>query len=650
MAPSLHALAQTRKGSSGKAAAAIGMAEKVAAVLPVELAVALGLKDGGDAERNGDSGVAGRTDKPSDGKSEESVTALKTHSKVSERVELVRLARASVEFRVARRNYHVDLERAAHADAKAIAGGNVLASVSTAAVIARRPGVVGGAAGKKWSTVDKSRGGYNAVVNLGGAPAAVSETKEGSPHAPRDVDNADIRKKYAGDSTAGTPCDSDSPFKVPHGLRTLVGGRGATLGDLLQARLTATPRVPKVGPAEVMVRVLRENQARAVAARAELDSLLLFDALPPPLRGARTLCVHASTHGKDNSAIGCEGDGGPGSARSGGSATVEAAVSGAAFIESFDAASTLASCDAVSHSSPSLRSSRTIDVHAARLRELRPLMTRAIRRRRLLLRRHWEELGAEYAWHHNVWQGELARWEEKMEEEEAMEDGGAVGVTGNDAGGDATGAGNGIGGGGLGAGGRGERRGGRRLSDVVRTDYEEAEVVKKFEDKHKEEERIRKGAVDVPSMLTTVERRQLPEYIDEVNSRGTTDGLPARCAGLDPSVPCEAGCNCVAAAETERKRSNLWTDVEKCIFLDKFLQHPKNFMRISSFLPRKSPEDVVQFYYDSKTSIDYKALLKEAVNRSKVDVVLVMHFCTSLQVHRCMGSLHSCLALRLPET
>ncbi|CAM9936598.1 unnamed protein product, partial [Scytosiphon promiscuus] len=164
---------------------------------------------------------------------------------------------------------------------------------------------------------------------------------------------------------------------------------------------------------------------------------------------------------------------------------------------------------------------------------------------------------------------------------------------------------------------RSERRAGRRLSDVVRSDYEEAEVVKKFEDKHKEEERIRKGAVEVPSMLTAVERRQLPGYRDSWNSRGTTDGLPARCRGLPAGAPCPAGCNCPAAMEAERKRSNLWTDVEKCIFLDKFLQHPKNFMRISSFLPRKSPEDVVQFYYDSKTSIDYKTLLKEAVNRNK---------------------------------
>ncbi|CAM9933063.1 unnamed protein product, partial [Ectocarpus fasciculatus] len=242
------------------------------------------------------------------------------------------------------------------------------------------------------------------------------------------------------------------------------------------------------------------------------------------------------------------------------------------------------------------------------------------------LRRRWEKLGDQYAGLHNAWHVDMLRWEEKMEEEEAKEAASASGGAGEGDDGDAAWGpvgGGGGGGGGSGSGGghgaslRSERRGGRRLSDVVRSDYEEAEVVKKFEDKHKEEERIRKGAVEVPSMLTAVERRQLPEYRDSWNSRGTTDGLPARCRGLPADAACPAGCNCPAAVEAKRKLSNLWTDVEKCIFLDKFLHHPKNFMRIASFLPRKSPEDVVQFYYDSKTSIDYKTLLKEAVNRNK---------------------------------
>jgi len=61
----------------------------------------------------------------------------------------------------------------------------------------------------------------------------------------------------------------------------------------------------------------------------------------------------------------------------------------------------------------------------------------------------------------------------------------------------------------------------------------------------------------------------------------------------------------------------LWTDVEKIIFLDKFVQYPKNFSRIAMFLSRKRPRDCVAFYYDTKYEIDYKALLREHQQRRR---------------------------------
>lgn len=67
----------------------------------------------------------------------------------------------------------------------------------------------------------------------------------------------------------------------------------------------------------------------------------------------------------------------------------------------------------------------------------------------------------------------------------------------------------------------------------------------------------------------------------------------------------------------EQKRSNIWTDMEKCIFLDRFLQHPKDFRKIASFLRNKSTKDCVAFYYDSKQSVPYKKALKEFVMRRK---------------------------------
>ena len=54
--------------------------------------------------------------------------------------------------------------------------------------------------------------------------------------------------------------------------------------------------------------------------------------------------------------------------------------------------------------------------------------------------------------------------------------------------------------------------------------------------------------------------------------------------------------------EEERSHINPWSDIEKCIFLDRFLQHPKDFKKIASFLKNKSTRDCVAFYYDSKQS------------------------------------------------
>lgn len=49
--------------------------------------------------------------------------------------------------------------------------------------------------------------------------------------------------------------------------------------------------------------------------------------------------------------------------------------------------------------------------------------------------------------------------------------------------------------------------------------------------------------------------------------------------------------------EAEHKQLNLrnaWSQVEREAFRDKYLQHPKNFGQIASFLPRKSVRDCVR--------------------------------------------------------
>lgn len=62
---------------------------------------------------------------------------------------------------------------------------------------------------------------------------------------------------------------------------------------------------------------------------------------------------------------------------------------------------------------------------------------------------------------------------------------------------------------------------------------------------------------------------------------------------------------------------NCWSDMEKCIFLDRFLQFPKDFHRIASFLRNKTTKDCVAFYYNSKQMVPYKGALKEHMMRRK---------------------------------
>lgn len=61
----------------------------------------------------------------------------------------------------------------------------------------------------------------------------------------------------------------------------------------------------------------------------------------------------------------------------------------------------------------------------------------------------------------------------------------------------------------------------------------------------------------------------------------------------------------------ERQLLNVWTPSEKEIFREKYLQHPKNFGLVASYLDRKTVSDCVQYYYLSKKSENYKQLLRK---------------------------------------
>ena len=69
--------------------------------------------------------------------------------------------------------------------------------------------------------------------------------------------------------------------------------------------------------------------------------------------------------------------------------------------------------------------------------------------------------------------------------------------------------------------------------------------------------------------------------------------------------------------DNQRRYSRVWTDMEKVIFVDKFIQYPKNFSKIASFLTNRTVQDCIRFYYDSKAAIPYKSLLRESENRKR---------------------------------
>lgn len=70
---------------------------------------------------------------------------------------------------------------------------------------------------------------------------------------------------------------------------------------------------------------------------------------------------------------------------------------------------------------------------------------------------------------------------------------------------------------------------------------------------------------------------------------------------------------------------NIWTEEEKEIFTKKFLEQPKKFHFIASFLKNKSVANCVAYYYQSKRSEKYKmrlANLKPKKSRTKNSIAV----------------------------
>ena len=132
--------------------------------------------------------------------------------------------------------------------------------------------------------------------------------------------------------------------------------------------------------------------------------------------------------------------------------------------------------------------------------------------------------------------------------------------------------------------------------DVVRSEYEQEQIIAELTAKEAMEKRIKHGGSKLPRQVCELEKALNGTYIATFESRHVDDPLK------------EAD---------EQRNTNIWSDMEKCIFLDRFLQHPKDFRKIASFLRNKSTKDCIAFYYDSKQSVPYKKALKEHIMRRK---------------------------------
>jgi len=134
-----------------------------------------------------------------------------------------------------------------------------------------------------------------------------------------------------------------------------------------------------------------------------------------------------------------------------------------------------------------------------------------------------------------------------------------------------------------------------RRGNEVRSDYEQEQIIAELAAKEAMEKRIALGGCGLPRQVGRLERSLTARFFNTFVSQQVD----------------------VVQVEADDKLANVWTDTEKCIFLDRFMQHPKDFRKIASFLRNKTTKDCVRFYYDSKQSIPFKGALREHIMRRK---------------------------------
>ncbi|CAN7937674.1 unnamed protein product, partial [Ixodes hexagonus] len=125
-----------------------------------------------------------------------------------------------------------------------------------------------------------------------------------------------------------------------------------------------------------------------------------------------------------------------------------------------------------------------------------------------------------------------------------------------------------------------------RAGQRVRSEAELEEIMDGLQEQENEDRKMRSYAVVPPILLDVRERR-----VRYLNRNSLVEDL--------------------SSDYKERQMHNIWTDQEKELFREKYLQHAKNFSIIASYLERKSVADCVQYYYLTKKSENYKQLLRK---------------------------------------
>uniref|UniRef100_A0A3Q3W1Z9 Uncharacterized protein n=1 Tax=Mola mola TaxID=94237 RepID=A0A3Q3W1Z9_MOLML len=136
------------------------------------------------------------------------------------------------------------------------------------------------------------------------------------------------------------------------------------------------------------------------------------------------------------------------------------------------------------------------------------------------------------------------------------------------------------------------QRGTGLSATIARSEHEISEIIDGLSEQENNEKQMRQLSVIPPMMYDSEQRR-----VKFINMNGLMD---------DPMKVYKA-----------RHFMNVWTDHEKEIFKEKFVQHPKNFGLIASYLERKCVADCVLYYYLTKKNHNYKTLVRRNYGRRR---------------------------------